>query len=156
MKRRRNRVAAILGVASLVAGGMAPVAAVDGAARTGAVGAGGLVNASAPVSEPAVPDGAWDMTAVLAAVSTATSSRCPTSVSCGSGCVATLQTGVCILGISWTGRVGVGGIQIGPSFRFECYVCDCWYTYTSPTGTQVFKRVTDGNCGGSFGGIILE
>ena len=71
---------------------------------------------------------------------------CPSSVSCGSGCTASLATGFCSVVVKWSGAVEVGGIQIGPSIKFTCDVCECWYTYTSSTGNSTFKRTTKLGC----------
>jgi len=78
---------------------------------------------------------------------------CPAAISCGGGCVAELSTGFCILAVSWTGGARIGGFQIGPTFRAECYICDCWYIYTSSSGNRIFKRTTDLGCSGSIGDL---
>jgi len=141
MSRRRKRVAAIVAVAAVVMGGVAPVAAGAEAPARGSVGT---------VTAPLAP------VAGNAGVASAGSSRCPASVSCGFGCTATLATSVCILSISWTTGARVGGVQIGPSFRFECTICECWYRYTSSNGNQLFRRTTDGSCHADFPGLILR
>lgn len=81
-------------------------------------------------------------------------SACLAQVSCGSGCVATLAVGFCSPVIKWEPRLSVGGIQIGPSFRVECRICECWYTMDGLSG-PVFKRTVDLGCGASVGGLTV-
>lgn len=90
-----------------------------------------------------------------ATATVAQTSQCPERISCGPDCVATLSTWFCILSVSWEGKVQIGSLQFGPSIKFECWICDCWYTYESATGTQRFKRDTDGGCGGEIDGLIF-
>lgn len=146
MRNPRTRAAAVAALVSLVAGGLAPLA-------------GATPDRAPPtrtVASPAQAASAWTIEAATAVVSAATASSCPLSLSCGTGCTATLQTSLCVLSISWTASASLGGVQIGPSFRFECYICECWYTYTSPNGYELFKRTTDGSCSGEFDGLILR
>ncbi len=139
----RHRASALVAVASLMAGGMAPLAGAVAGTPAG------------PRTAVAAAPAPWSMDAVLTVVA-GSGSGCPPAISCGTGCKATLQVSVCILSIKWTASVRVGGVQIGPSFRFQCYICECWYTYTSPYGHELFKRNTDGSCQGDFPGLILE
>lgn len=162
MKRRRNRVAGLVALASLIGGGMAPVAGTADAAPLEATGlitqeaTPALLSGALRLSVAAAAEGAWEMAAVLAAVEPAVSSDCPRYWSCGSGCTANLVGRLCILSISWRTAARIGGVQIGPGFQVECYICECWYRYTSSSGNALFKRTTQGSCSGTFSGLILE
>lgn len=169
MKRRRNRVAALVALGSLIAGGMAPVAGVADAAPAEAgietsTGVSSVIPDAAPrllsgalrLSVAAAAEGTWEMAAVLAAVESAGSSDCPRYWSCGTGCTADLVGRLCVLSISWRTAARIGGVQIGPGFEVECYICECWYRYTSSNGNSLFKRTTRGSCSGTFNGLILE
>ena len=90
------------------------------------------------------------------AAAAASADGCPSSVSCGSDCTAELVTGFCAVAVSWTGGARVGGIQIGPRIRVTCEVCECWYTYTSGTGFQTFKRTTKLGCSAGSPDIHVE
>jgi len=161
MKRRRNRVAALVALASLIGGGMVPVAGIADAAPAEAPSlvtpdATPMLSGALRLSVAAAADGAWEMAAVLAAVEPALSSDCPRYWDCGIGCTADLVGRLCILSISWRTSASFGGVQIGPGFKVECYICECWYRYTSSTGNALFKRTTRGSCSGTFTGLILE
>lgn len=89
------------------------------------------------------------------AASLAAASLCPSTASCGPGCTAYLAVSLCSLAISWEGGIGIGGLQIGPSLRLECQVCDCMYLAPSPAGT-VLRRAVKGSCGISIDGLMLQ
>lgn len=169
MKRRRNRVAALVALGSLIAGGLAPVAGVADAApaaagpadvvpaRIGIPDAGPeLLSGALRLSVAAAAEGTWEMAAVLAAVDAGLISDCPRYWSCGTACTADLVGRLCVLSISWRTAARIGGVQIGPGFEVECYICECWYRYESSTGNWLFKRTTRGSCSGTFSGLILE
>lgn len=162
MKRRRNRVAALVALGSLIGGGLTPVAGAADAAPTEATrlatqdASPALLSGALRLSLAAAAEGAWEMAAVLAAVEPAVSSDCPRYWSCGAGCTANLVGRLCILSISWRTAARIGGVQIGPGFQVECYICECWYKYTSSNGNSLFKRTTRGSCSGTFSGLILE
>lgn len=162
MKRRRNRVAALVALASLIGGGLTPVAGTAHAAPAEATrlvtrdATPALLSGALRLSLAAAAEGAWEMAAVLAAVEPAMSSDCPRYWSCGAGCTAGLVGRLCILSISWRTGARIGGVQIGPGFQVECYICECWYRYTSSNGNSLFKRTTRGSCSGTFTGLILE
>jgi hypothetical protein len=54
----------------------------------------------------------------------------------------------------WEPRLTVAGVQIGPSFKVECTICECWYTMQGLAG-RVFKRTVDLGCGASVGGLTV-
>lgn len=80
---------------------------------------------------------------------------CPTRVSCGFRCEAQLVSGFCVLAVKWSGSVNIGPIQIGPGFEVECSICECWYTYTSAAGYEIFKRTTKLGCTSGLPGVDL-
>ena len=79
----------------------------------------------------------------------ATMGGCPVVVGCGGGCEARLSVGVCMLAVEWKGAIKIGPVQIGPSIELSCEICECWYTYTSQAGYEIFKRTTKMSCSGS-------
>jgi len=90
------------------------------------------------------------------AASSATLAGCSATADCGSGCIAELATGYCVLAVKWQGGISLGGVQIGPSVSAECSICECWYIYTSSNGYEVFKRTTSLQCSAELGGVDLQ
>lgn len=137
MRRVSKRRGSLL-LMALMVGGATPLDAAPAA------------SSAAPPPSPGAALGAF----VAAAPAATSISGCLAQVSCGSGCVATLAVGFCSPVIKWEPRLSVGSIQIGPSFRVECRICECWYTMDGLSG-PVFKRTVDLGCGAYVGGLTV-
>ncbi len=136
-RRRRARAVALAWLMSLAGSPASLVASGDGAE------AGGAWSSGAAGVDAAV------------ALAAASEGGCPTWVSCGAGCTADLVTGFCVLSFGWQGGIRIGGVQLGPSIRVECSICECWYIYEGSLGQDLFKRTTNAGCGGSTPGLEL-
>lgn len=89
--------------------------------------------------------------------SMARAQSCDPTVSCGSGCTATLMVGYCIKlsEVHWSGSLDtfLGGIGIGPEFYAKCWACDCAYTYTDYNGNSRLLRTGGIECTAGVSGM---
>ena len=74
---------------------------------------------------------------------------CPSRVSCGFRCTATLGSGFCVTLVN-----GKTKNTFGPKLTLTCKVCDCMYIAPGPNG-QVLLRKVDLGCEGGFEGLEL-
>ncbi len=78
---------------------------------------------------------------------------CESKVDCGAGCWAEFTHGFCVQAFEWEGALRIGSVQLAPSIRAECSVCECWYAYVNADGNRLLKRSTSLRCSGGFPGV---
>lgn len=80
-------------------------------------------------------------------------SSCESTADCGAGCQAEFTHGFCVQAFEWEGGLRIGSVQLAPSIRAECSVCECWYAYVNADGNRLLKRSTSLRCSGGFPGV---